>query len=74
MDYLFLPPYSPDYNPIELAFSAVKAHIRRHGNDIRMAMEEDNDDDLDVVQFLHSAVFSVTSADCWSFFHHCGYV
>ena len=26
----FLPPYSPDYNPIELSFSALKAWIRRH--------------------------------------------
>jgi transposase len=27
---IFLPPYSPDYNPIEQAFSSVKAWIRRH--------------------------------------------
>ena len=26
---LFLPPYSPDFNPIELAFSKFKAHIKR---------------------------------------------
>jgi len=26
---LFLPPYSPDFNPIELAFSKIKAHLRR---------------------------------------------
>ncbi len=26
---LFLPPYSPDFNPIELAFSKLKAHLRR---------------------------------------------
>lgn len=26
---LFLPPYSPDFNPIELAFSKFKAHMRR---------------------------------------------
>ena len=25
---LFLPPYSPDYNPIELAFSKFKAHMK----------------------------------------------
>jgi len=31
MQYEFLPPYSPDYNPIELAFSAIKAHIQRNG-------------------------------------------
>ena len=26
---LFLPPYSPDMNPIELAFSKLKAHLKR---------------------------------------------
>ena len=26
---LFQPPYSPDYNPIELAFSKFKAHMKR---------------------------------------------
>ena len=29
--FLFLPPYSPDLNPIELAFSKLKAHLRRIG-------------------------------------------
>ena len=28
---LFLPPYSPDLNPIELAFSKFKTHIKRLG-------------------------------------------
>jgi len=27
---IFLPPYSPDYNPIEQAFSCIKAWLRRH--------------------------------------------
>ena len=25
----FLPPYSPDFNPIEMAFSKLKAHLRK---------------------------------------------
>ncbi|WP_300075113.1 transposase [uncultured Ruegeria sp.] len=25
--FLFLPPYSPDLNPIEMAFSKLKAHL-----------------------------------------------
>ena len=29
--FLFLPPYSPDLNPIELAFAKLKAHLRRIG-------------------------------------------
>ena len=28
---LFLPAYSPDLNPIEMAFSKLKAHLRRIG-------------------------------------------
>jgi len=26
---LFLPPYSPDFNPIEKAFAKLKAHLRK---------------------------------------------
>ena len=29
--FLFLPPYSPDLNPIEMAFSKLKANLRRIG-------------------------------------------
>jgi len=27
---IYLPPYSPDFNPIELSFSALKAWMRRN--------------------------------------------
>ena len=27
--FLFLPPYSPDMNPIEQAFAKIKAHLRK---------------------------------------------
>ena len=27
----YLPPYSPDLNPIEMAFSKLKAHLRKIG-------------------------------------------
>lgn len=27
--FVFLPPYSPDLNPIEMAFSKIKAHLRK---------------------------------------------
>jgi transposase len=29
--FLFLPPYSPDLNPIEMAFAKLKAHLKRIG-------------------------------------------
>jgi transposase len=31
--FLYLPPYSPDLNPIEMAFSKLKAHLRRIGEE-----------------------------------------
>ena len=61
MQYVFLPPYSPDYNPIELAFSSIKSYIRRKGDIARMTMLDD--DDTDVMLFLNEAVFSVTEDD-----------
>ena len=32
---LFLPPYSPDLNPIEMAFAKLKAHLRRRAPNLR---------------------------------------
>lgn len=37
----FLPPYSPDYNPIELTFNILKAWMRRHFWQLRRAFEGD---------------------------------
>ena len=40
MRYEFLLPYLPDYNPIELAFSALKYHLQHDGEYIHMAMTD----------------------------------
>jgi cytochrome c oxidase assembly protein Cox11 len=72
MRYEFLPPYSPDFNPIELGFSAIKAWIRRHGQAVRVAMAKANN--IDVYVMLHEAVWSITPQDAASWFHHCGYL
>jgi transposase len=37
----YLPPYSPDYNPIELTFSVLKAWMRRHFEDFRHVFSND---------------------------------
>ncbi|KDR78497.1 hypothetical protein GALMADRAFT_64063 [Galerina marginata CBS 339.88] len=71
MRYIFLPPYSPDFNPIEPAFSAIKAHIRRHGNLVRATMA--NEDDTDVYLKLNDAVWSVTADNARGWFKHSGY-
>jgi transposase len=45
----FLPPYSPDFNPIELTFSVLKSWIRRHYYFVRQAYDNFGD-------FLRAAI------------------
>ena len=60
---LYLPPYSPDFNPIELAFSKLKTGLRTAQARTRDALET-------VVQ---TATEWVTEADAKNWFDHCGY-
>lgn len=61
---LFLPPYSsPDLNPIEEAFSKVKALLRWAGARTREAL----------IEAMGKALDAVTSKDTRGFFEHCGY-
>ncbi len=46
----YLPPYSPDFNSIELSFSVLKAWVRRHFHEIWPSFEGFFD------EFLHYAV------------------
>jgi hypothetical protein len=56
---VFLPPYSPDYNPIEELFSSAKAYIRRHNLDIRTVFDEE---DVEAVKMtLEQAVIRVAT-------------
>lgn len=59
----YLPPYSPDFSPIELAFSKVKAHLRRVKARSREALEGG----------IAQALAIITVADARAFFAHCGY-
>ena len=68
----FLPPYSPDYNPIELAFSAMKYHLRRNGAYVRFAMVEQSN--TEVFCTLLEALNQITPADVFGWYRHCGYV
>ena len=72
MRYEFLPPYSPDYNPIELAFSAMKHRLRRDGEYIRMATTEPSD--AVIFCTLLEALYLSTEADAFGWSRHCGYV
>ncbi|KZV60878.1 hypothetical protein PENSPDRAFT_593556 [Peniophora sp. CONT] len=71
--YCFLPPYSPDFNPIELAFSAIKAFVKRSGV---LRREDLGVDGNDTYVYLHliDAVYSVTPEDATAFFYKCGYL
>ena len=60
---LFLPPYSPDYNPIEEAFSKIKGLLRKAQARTREA----------VIEAMGAAISAVTAQDARGFFEHCGY-
>jgi len=60
---LYLPPYSPDFNPIELAFSKLKTWLRTAQARTR--------DTLEAV--IQAATEWVTKADAENWFSHCGY-
>jgi transposase len=62
-EVLFLPSYSPDFNPIEMAFSKIKAYIRRVGARTQETLEA----------AIAAAIELVTTADARGYFHHCGY-
>ena len=68
----FLPPYSPDFNPIELAFSAMKYNLRRDGDYVRLAMT--HMENADIQYCLLRALYSITLEDLHGWYHHCGYV
>jgi len=60
---LFLPSYSPDFNPIELAISKLKAALRRIGARTQDALDA----------ALDGVLTTVTGEDAASFFNHRGY-
>jgi len=59
----FLPPYSPDYSPIELAFAKVKAILRSIGARTVERLE----------QAIAEALSQISPEEAAAFFRHCGY-
>lgn len=62
-EVLFLPAYSPDFSPIELAFSKLKAILRRIGATTPEALED----------AIAEALAAITPQDIHGYFTHCGY-
>lgn len=62
----YLPPYSPDLNTIEEAFSKVKHYIRM--NDVVMETLDDPE------PLITEAFYTLNNSDCYGYFHHCEYV
>ena len=61
--FLFLPACSPDLNPIEMAFSKLKAHLRRIG-----ARTFDQ-----LIETIGNICNLFTPDQCWNFFQAAGY-
>ena len=59
----FLPPYSPDLNPIELAFAKLKSLLRKAA---RRTVEG-------LWAFLGRSLEAFSSRECQNYFRHCGY-
>ena len=62
-ELLYLPPYSPDLNPIEQAFSKVKGLLRR---------AEARTHEI-LIEVMGQALSAVTTPDTRGVFDHCGY-
>lgn len=62
-ELLYLPPYSPDFNPIEEAFAKIKGLLRKAEARTRETL----------VEAMGRSISAVTAQDAHGFFEHCGY-
>jgi len=63
----YLPPYSPDLNLIEEAFSKIK-HFLRHHQDYYLAMTDDG-----IIFDMYEVMEIITLEDASGYFRHAGY-
>jgi transposase len=62
-DLRYLPPYSPDMNPIEKAFSKLKAHLRKIAERTVAGL----------IRALETCADIFKPAECENYFNACGY-
>lgn len=60
---IWLPPYSPDFSPIELMWSKVKAYLKKVKARTQTELEK----------AMAAALEPITLSDCLDWFRHCGY-
>jgi transposase len=60
---IYLPPYSPDFNPIEQAFSKIKSYLRAACARTQQTLME----------IIGQALRTITASDAEGYFEHCGY-
>ena len=65
---VFLPPYSPDLNPIEEVFSKIKAWIQCNNDIFSAATGED------LMYNMQEALNVITESDAIGYFVHAGYL
>jgi transposase len=63
VEVLYLPPYSPDLNPIEMSFSKLKALLRKERLRDVGALQD----------FLVQSPSYFSQAECEHYFNHAGY-
>ena len=64
---IYLPPYSPDFNPIEEAFSKVKTHIKTYEHAQELDLGSTDLQDIILLSFTQ-----ITPNDCYNWIDHCG--
>jgi transposase len=62
-ELVYLPPYSPDFNPIEEAFSKIKGLLRKAEARSREAL----------LEAMGIAISALSAEDARGYFEHCGY-
>jgi len=75
MQLLYLPPYSPNFNPIEEGFSAMKAWLRNNCDSALINLTRGLPTSMAPSRLLWNAVYeSMTPDNIWGWFADCGYV
>ena len=64
VELLFLPPYSPDLNPIEMCWSKLKTYLRAAAARTYEKLSEE----------ISAAINLITATDAQNWIRHCGYV